>query len=243
MTDLTDVLHRATDDLAPETPAQLLADAVRRGAGIRRRRRVAPGAAAVSGLAVACVVVVVSLGPSADSSHAPEITDQPSSRTTVQAKPPTPYLAITRDRVGSVFAKIEPGTITREHDGSEAALGAKKFQSAFDWNGYRASVIITELDRDAERACTQGVGGADTGQSCVRVRGGWSVHDVRMDAQSYNRWVSVYLDNGFHMWVLIYNSGSEKGSSSGGPPPLDVSDLEKVATSHLWFGENQGVSP
>jgi hypothetical protein len=56
-----------------------------------------------------------------------------------------------------------------------------------------------------------------------------------MGDQSYNRWVSVYRDNGFQMWVLIYNSGSEKGSGSGGPPPIDVPDLERVATSPLWF--------
>jgi hypothetical protein len=56
-----------------------------------------------------------------------------------------------------------------------------------------------------------------------------------MDDQNYNRWVSVYLDNGFRVWVLIYNSGEQKGSSSAGPPPLDVPDLEKVATSDLWF--------
>ena len=57
-----------------------------------------------------------------------------------------------------------------------------------------------------------------------------------MDDQAHNRWVSVYLDNGFRMWVLIYNSGSEKGTSAGGLPPLGVPDLEKVATSPLWFG-------
>jgi hypothetical protein len=36
--------------------------------------------------------------------------------------------------------------------------------------------------------------------------------------------------------VLIYSSGSEKGSATSGPPPLDVPDLERVATSDLWFG-------
>jgi hypothetical protein len=56
-----------------------------------------------------------------------------------------------------------------------------------------------------------------------------------MDEQSYNRWSVVLRDNGFRVWVMIYNSGGEKGSSSAGAPPLDVPDLESVATSPLWF--------
>ena len=89
------------------------------------------------------------------------------------------------------------------------------------------AVLVLTLGRSTDAA---------SGQSCVRVDGGWSKRDVMMDDQAYNRWVSVYLDNGFRMWVLIYNSGSEKGTSAGGPPPLGVPDLEKVATSPLWFG-------
>jgi hypothetical protein len=60
------------------------------------------------------------------------------------------------------------------------------------------------------------------------------VHDPTMIDADYNRWVSVFRDNGFRVWVMISN-GPAKGSASGGPPPLDVAALEQVATSDLWF--------
>jgi hypothetical protein len=88
----------------------------------------------------------------------------------------------------------------------------------------------------ARAACRRATGDRGNEQTCVRVHGGWSVHDPRMGAQGYNRWASVYLDDGFRMWVLINSSGQDKGSGTAGPPPLDVPVLERVATSDLWFG-------
>jgi hypothetical protein len=237
MTDLTDVLHRATDDLAPESPDLLLARAVRRGAGLRRRRRITTGAAAVGGVAAACTVAALALGRSTDAAAPPPITDQPTTQTTVQADPPQPAVAVSRDQIGATFARIIPGSITDEHDVPAGRVHSRGgYESTFDWNGYLVSLMITPFDGSAHRHCVIPTWTTGSGQSCVRVPGGWSLHDVMMHRQGYNRSASVYLDNGFQMWVLIYNSGSEKGSTTGGPPPLDVPDLEKVATSPLWFG-------
>ena len=164
------------------------------------------------------------------------VTDQPTTQATVQADPPKPAVSVSRDEVGATFARIIPGTISDEHDTPAGRVHSRgAYESTFDWNGYLVSLMITPFHGDAADKCRAGVG-KRSGQSCVRVDGGWSKHDVMMDDQTFNRWASVYRDNGFQMWVLIYNSGSEKGSTTGGPPPLDVPDLEKVATSPLWFG-------
>jgi hypothetical protein len=239
MTDLTDVLHRATDQLAPEAPDLLLARAVRQGSALRRRRRLTT-ASAFGGLAAAGIAVAVLAAGPFDGSGAPGVVDPgptAASDATTSPSPPAARarIAVERNDVGATFARIVPGVITDEHDVPAARVhGAGAFESEFDWNGYRVSLMISQYAGPARARCVEGAG-TGNGQSCVRVRGGWSKHDATMGDQSYNRWVSVYRDNGFQMWVLIYSSGSEKGSGSGGPPPLDVPDLERVATSPLWF--------
>ena len=236
MTDLTDVLQRATRDLAPATPDALVAGALRRGRSLRRRRRAgaATAAAGVAGLAVAVAIGGSALRSGPGIAPAPLTTGDPTSA--VPSPPPAPSIGVPRDQVGDTFARIVPGTITAEHDvaaGNVHSRGA--YESTFDWNGYLVSVQISPYDGVARDRCRAVTGSRGSGQSCVRVDGGWSVHDDLMDAQALNRWASVFRDNGFRMWVLIYNSGSEKGSASVGPPPLDVPALEKVATSDLWF--------
>ena len=164
-------------------------------------------------------------------------TDPPTTQATVRVDPPTPEVGVAREQVGATFARIIPGSITDEHDTPAGRVHSRGgYESTFDWNGYQVSLMITPFKGDAHRQCVLPTWSRGShAQSCVRVSHGWSLHDVTMDDQAYNRWASVYLDNGFQMWVLIYNSGSEKGTSAGGPPPLDVPDLEKVATSPLWF--------
>jgi hypothetical protein len=233
-TDLTDVLRRATDGLAAEAPDLLLARAARRGAELRRRRRVLRTAYTVTGLAAACVAVTVALGGSHRPAAGPVVTTPPTAGPTTGSPGDRAHLAVRRDEVGATFARIIPGTITHEHDAA-AAPDPGGYASAFDWNGYRVSVQIAPITRPPRAECRWLTGGAGSGQTCVRVRGGWSVHDAQMDDQSYNRWVNVSLDRGFRMWVLVYNSGGEKGSAASGAPPLGVPELEKVATSDLWF--------
>jgi hypothetical protein len=127
--------------------------------------------------------------------------------------------------------------ISRERDVPADGVHSRgAYESAFDWNGYRASVLLAPFDGDSRSACERTMDQQVSSIRCVRVSGGWAVRGSQMDAQDNNRSANVLRDNGWQMRVLIYNSGSEKGSPSGGPPPLDVPDLEKVATSGLWFG-------
>ena len=247
MTDLTDVLRRATDDLAPASPDLLLARAMRQGAGLRRRRRrrrLAAGSAA--GLAAAaCIAVGSVVGNPYDDTGAARITGhgpEPSPTVTPDRAPdpgPGPHVTVSRDALGATFARIIPGTVTQEHDVPADHVHEKGgYESSFLWNGYRVAVAMWPYAGSARQRCADDVdlpGRQQSGQTCARVPGGWSVHDRQMGETNLNRWVSVFRDNGFRVWVLIYNSGSEKGSSTTGPPPLDVPDLEKVATSPLWF--------
>jgi len=235
MTDLAHVLHRATDDLAPEAPDLLLARAVRRGARLRRRRRVVTVSSAVAGIAAACVVSVLTLART-DGAAAPSVTD-PGPVVPTHTMSREPHVTVDRHDVGTTFSQILPGTVTEEHDVPAWRVHAKGgYESTFLWNGSRVALALWPFHGDARAVCARSTKGSLGTQTCVRVRDGWAVHDSTMDDQSYNRWSSVLLDNGFRMWVMISNSADEKGSRTAGPPPLGVHDLEKVATSPLWFG-------
>ena len=231
MTDLTDVLKRATDGLSPESPDRLVTDAVRRGSGLRRRRHAVAAATAAAGIAIVCVTVVLAVRPG----HSVGAATSSSSSSTTAPAPPT--FAVARDQVGATFARIIPGRISEEHDTPAGRVHDEgAYESSFLWNGFRVAVAIWPAPGgDPHTGCRAMTRGSLGDQTCVRVHGGWAVHDRSMDDQSYNRWVSVFLDNGFRVWVLIYNSDAEKGSATAGPPPLDVPDLERVATSDLWL--------
>jgi hypothetical protein len=234
MTDLTDVLHRATDGLAPQAPDLLLERALRRGSGLRRRRHAVASASAVSGVAAAGVVAALLLGRSGAATDQPTSTDSGPTATTSS---PDPAARVTVDRrdFGATFAAVLPGTITREHDVPANRVHEKGgYESDFSWNGFPVAVQLVPYDGPARAACEAAVGDPGSEQFCVRVSGGWAVHDRLMTATDLNRWVSVYLDNGFRIWVMI-NNGPGKGSAGDGPPPLGVPDLEQVATSDLWF--------
>jgi hypothetical protein len=236
MPDLTDVLHRATDDLAPDAPDLLLAGAVRRGAGLRRRRQ-AVRAAGGSALVAAVVCGVVAIGAQSGGPAREALTDPVSTLSDSPSVTPHTQLAVDRSQIGATFAQVVPGTISDEHDvpaGRVHSRGA--YESEFDWNGFRVSVILTPFDGDARHACERTLDRQVTSIRCVRVPGAWVVRDDTMGEQSSNRSANVFRDDGWQAWVLIYNSGDEKGSSSAGAPPLDVADLEKVGTSDLWVG-------
>ena len=144
-------------------------------------------------------------------------------------------MTVDRRDFGATFAAVLPGTITREHDVPGGRVHEKGgYESDFFWNGFPVALRLVPYDGPARTRCEAAVGDPGGGQSCVRVSGGWAVHDQMMTATDLNRWVSVYLDNGFRVWVMITN-GPGKGTAGGGPPPLDVPDLERVATSDLWF--------
>jgi hypothetical protein len=234
MTDLTDVLHRATDGLSPEAPDLLLERAVRRGAGLRRRRHARVATTAVCGLAAVGVLAVALLGRPAPDSQSTPVGPGPTASSSATTAP-DPQVTVDRGDVGATFAAVLPGAITREHDVPADRVHEKGgYESSFEWDGFPVSVAMWPYPGSARAGCADAVGDPGSEQLCVRVRGGWAVHDRTMGDTDYNRWVSVFLDNGFRVWVMITN-GPGKGSATGGPPPLGVPDLERVATSDLWF--------
>lgn len=235
MTDLTDVLHRATEGLSPEAPDLLLEGAVRRGAGLRRRRRAVTAASAVSGLAAVGVLMVALLGRPAPTTRTTPVEPGPTASSATTA--PEARVTVARHDFGATFRRIIPGTITDEHDTPAGRVHEKDgYASDFLWNGYRVYLMIApRFHHDPGAECRQATRGSFGTETCVRVRGGWASRDSTMYEQDYARYASVHLDNGFRMWVMINNSSGEKGSATGGPPPLDVPDLERVATSDLWF--------
>jgi hypothetical protein len=237
MPDLTDVLHRATDDLSPTAPDDLLSGALSRGGRLRRRRQAVRAAGGGSALVAAVVCGVVAIGAQSGGPVREAPADPVSTLSDSPSVTPHTQLAVDRSQIGATFAQVVPGTISDEHDvpaGRVHSRGA--YESEFDWNGFRVSVMLTPFDGDARHACERTLDRQVASTRCVRMPGAWVVRDDTMGEQSYHRSANVFRDDGWQAWVLIYNSGDEKGSSSAGAPPLDVADLERVATSDLWVG-------
>ena len=237
MTELTTLLRRVTDELAPEDPDRLLTAAVWQGTGLRRRRRAATTASLTGALATAAVVVSVTLAGSGHPTTTEPLTDVTVTPSHTAGDVRTaPSVTVGRADFGTTFARVVPGAITREHDVSADHVHEKGgYESTFLWNGYRVSLAMWPYRGPSHAACRDATKGSLGTQTCVRLDGGWGVRDSMMDDQDYGRWASVLRDNGFRVWVMISNSGADKGTATGGPPPLDVSDLEQVATSDLWF--------
>ena len=168
MTDLTDVLHRATDGLSPEAPDLLLERAVRRGSGLRRRRHAITAASAVSGVAAAGVVVALLLGRSGPTTERPTSIDSAPTAST-SLPPPDARVTVDRHDFGATFAAVLPGTITREHDVPGGRVHEKGgYESDFSWNGFPVALRLVPYDGPARTRCEAAVGDPGGGQSCVQ---------------------------------------------------------------------------
>lgn len=241
--DVSDLLHRATRDLAPDV-GSLVAGGIRRGQVRQRRRRTA---AAVT--TSAAVVLVAAAGfqlltaeDTASRGISPVDPAPPSA--SARSAHPAPVaraeLAVTTTQVPAAFASLAPGRVSRasSKSGPDAAPVVD-----FTWDGFGIRVGLTPDDyvtgrsvpdparRCAEQAqgdpCRPGPGGTVVSTS--------STTNPAADGGTHVRSVSVFRPDGWDVLVMAYNGPGKEGPVLASEPPFDRRQLLRIASSDVWF--------
>lgn len=243
--DLTDLLQRATRDLAPDVGA-LVAGGRRRGQVRQRRRRtaaaVATGAAAV--LVAAAGLQMLTADDTASRGISPADPAPPSAPASSEPARPAPVaraeLAVTTDQVPTTFASLEPGQVSKpsSQSGPDTAPVVD-----FTWKGFGIRVGLTPDDyvsgrsvpdparRCAEQAgadqCRPGPGGVVISSS--------SFTNPVADGGTRVRSVNVFRPDGWDVLVMAYNGPGKEGPVIASEPPFDLRQLQRIASSDVWF--------
>lgn len=252
--EMTDLLHRATDDLAPDVTS-LVAGGLRRGQVRQRRRR----AASVAAVAVAVVAVgggarllgagglggravepVEPAGPAAPTATA-RATPPPSTPTPpTRGEPPRAQLAVSTADVPATFASLAPGEVSApdEKSGPDTAPVVD-----FTWNGFGVRVGLTPDDYvsghrvlDPMRRCADQASGRPCRQ---RSDGTVILTESRInppiDGGTRYRSVTVFRPDGWDVLVMVFNGSGKAGPVMAPQPPFDLAELEQIASSDVWF--------
>ncbi len=253
--DLTELLRRETDDLAPDV-LSLVAGGLRRGRVRQRRRRVA-AAVATSAAAVLVTVGGVQLigsdGPATRgiAPAAPSVTSAPSdtsapstpshpSRTPDSEPPPKAELAVTTEQVPTTFATLEPGEVSAPSakSGPDTAPVVD-----FTWMGFGIRVGLTPDDyatgrsvpSPARRCAELGDGSVCRPGPDGTVVSTSSFTNPAVDGGTQVRSVTVFRPDGWDVLVMAYNGPGKEGPAIAAEPPLDLEQLQRIASSDVWF--------
>lgn len=239
---MTDLLQRATRDLTPDVPA-LVAGGLRRGQ-VRQRRRRTAAAVVTSAAAVLVTVGAFQLlsGDATSTGIAPADTAPPSAST----RSPSPEaaakaeLAVTTEQVPTTFASLQPGRVSTPSpkSGPDAAPVVD-----FTWEGFGVRVGLTPDDyvtgrstADPARRCAEQAGG----QPCRSGPEGTAVStssftNPGVDGGTDVRSVTVFRPDGWDVLVMAYNGPAKEGPVTADEPPFDLQQLQRIASSDVWF--------
>lgn len=239
-TQLTDLMHRATENLEPVTP-DLLERTVAHGLRLRRRRtvlRTASGAGAVLATAglIAGGIHLASSPTNTAVAGSPVPLAKPTAKTTPTAKPaganPKETLATLKTLVSA------PG---------------RTLTSPETWGGgdYAGAAYVVDDGHGAARVDVMLSGGGEQ-NPCVPVRQGCStlpdgsVLYTAKESPEYtdgrqaeygvlNNYVMLYRHDGRVISLTSYNGPAEKDKQHTRPTPiLSVADLTTLAKSKTW---------
>lgn len=246
--EMADLLERATRDLAPDVEA-LVAGGLHRGQIRRHRRQLA---ATVTTTVVAVLAIIAGsqlLGPGGIASRtidpAGSVTSTVASPSpTISAPKPTSptkaRLAVTTEQIPMTFASLEPGSVSTPSakSGPDAAPVVD-----FTWNGFGIRVGITPDDYvtgrsvpDPARRCAEQAGG----HPCRPGPDGTVIStsnatNPTVDGGTDVRSVWVFRPDGWDVLVMAYNGPSKQGPVTAHNPPFTLRELQRVATSDIWF--------
>ncbi|WP_380050404.1 hypothetical protein [Kribbella deserti] len=240
MTDISDLMRRATDGLSPESP-----DLVQRGMaqGLRmRRRRTALVSAAAAGavvLTAGFAVAVQSLGP-ADGQGVQVAVQTPTAKPTAPAptkttsatpKPPSRFALNT-------LRKLLPSGMKASDPNVWGEPGQFSGGSWTVDDGKGLAEVNAMVERHNVRKCSSEFPGA-----CKRLADGTLVvsrplelvyTDERNEGVLSNS-VEVYRRDGVKVNMIAFNSEDEKGSpKTRAYPPFTVEQLTTMARNPAW---------
>ena len=253
--DMTDLLQRASRDLAPDVHA-LVAGGLERGQ-VRRRRRMAMTSVAASTAVVLLTVGGVELvgaghvgtrgiapaNPSTDSdaSRSADPTQPAGPTRSPERGPVRPVeLAVTTAQVPETFASLQPGAVSdpSPRSGPDSAPVVD-----FTWQEFGVRVGLTPDDYldghrvpDPARRCAE-----QEGKDRCRPRADGTVvarssgTSPEVDGGTSERSVTVFRPDGWDVLVIVYNGPGKEGPPTAAEPPLSLSQLQRIASSDAWF--------
>ena len=236
---VTELLHRASDDLTPDVD-RLVSGGIARGRTRQRRARIGTTVAslAVIGVVGALAAVVPHLGE-ADSARDPGIaTEGPSATDSPTPQPPatsTPTrLTVPADEVPATVERVlalsgrttEP--LVHVDDDEE-----KYVQFLVD--GMVTDVGMQSSETGSTSTCQEDA--RRLGGSCEEEAGGGLMLSWGPTLADGVTCQGVNLDRyGFDVWATSCNAAEGKDSPPLAPlPPLSLDDLRVIARTHVWF--------
>ncbi|WP_410788611.1 hypothetical protein [Kribbella sp. C-35] len=239
-TQLTDLMHRATENLEPVTP-DLLERSVAQGLRLRRRRTAiatASGAGAVLATAglIAGGIHLAGSPTNAAVAGSPVPIAKPSVKTTPTAKP----VAVNPKQTLATLKTL-------------VAAPGRTFSNPETWGGgdYAGAAYVVNDGHGAARVDVLLSGGGE-GNPCVPKRAGCStlpdgsVLYASKESPEYtdgrqaeygvvSNYVVLFRRDGRNINVTSYNTPAEKGKQHTRPKPLlSVEDLSTLAKSKAW---------
>ncbi|MBZ5738772.1 hypothetical protein [Nocardioides mangrovi] len=246
-TEMAELLRRSTGDLAPDLPG-LVAGGLRRGRVRQRRQRVGAVLAASAVVALVGFGSAHLLGDGGGTSRGVSPAGDPS--TTVPTVSPSATtsdepleraeLAVTTEQVPTTFAGLEPGRVSgpSPKSGPDAAPVVD-----FTWRGFGIRVGLTPDDYvddhavvDPARRCAEQAGPAQCrpGADATVVTTSSFVNPAA-DGGTSVRSVTVFRPDGWDVLVMVYNGPGKDGPVTAAEPPFDLEELERIASSDVWF--------
>ena len=238
---VTELLHRASDDLVPDVD-RLVSGGIARGRSRRRRARIGTTVAslAVIGVVGGLAVVVPQVG-NPDSARDPGIaTDATSEPTTTPVAPdasiPRRLAGIHAAQIPAIVNGLLDTTLAGEPRPTDAVVDEpdQKFVT-FPFDGMHTSIGMNNVLEPDLGDCDQEAGRLEG--SCVRLPDGavqllWG--PTLADGVTCQG-ATVYR-HGYSVWATSCNAAEAKESEPlAGEPPLGVDDLIVIAGSDVWF--------
>lgn len=264
MTDMHDLMSRATREVVVPTEA-ILARASRRGRTLRRRRRVLLGAGSVAAVAVvgagAVVVgqsitgsapVAVPAGPAGPA--APAIGSTSPIPPKALAGTHTMYtgetdapLALDADQIHARLASMLPagevGPILTQQPYPKVSEGTDRIEH-FTYDGSLVSFIISAAK--GSETCESFAANADPDAGFACVHGGEVPVLTEETAGAFGLNSATAWSHGYQVTLMSYAAGpsgqanpamdGKKMEHVAAQPPLSLDVLTQVATSDAWFG-------
>ncbi|SEB83069.1 hypothetical protein SAMN04489844_1149 [Nocardioides exalbidus] len=255
-TGVTELLRRASDDLAPDVD-RLVSGGVSRGRSRQRRARIGTTVASLAVIGVVgWLATVVPLLGDPDSARDPEIADGTGRTAGTQAAdpdrpPPAEELRplVSPDAMATTLQELTGATAVRRVEVDESAQDLVRLyyatvdgaQVSFHIRWYNNPLVVEDggdplapsdvCEPAPDVDCTTLPDGSRLLREEVRPSGGTGVSETFLE-----RSLTLATSDGWQIDVIARNTTDEKqGDVVAGEPVLTMAEMEALAVSDAWF--------